>query len=43
MKFRSCMTLFSRVPGPTSVFGDALDKYFSGKPDPKTLALIGLD
>jgi uncharacterized protein (DUF1810 family) len=40
MKFRSSMTLFRAVGAPNSVFGSALDKYFSGKADEKTLELI---
>ena len=39
-KFRSCLTLFSQVAGPASVFGEALDKYFPGKPDAVTLAVL---
>ncbi len=37
LKFRSSVTLFSRVPGASSVFEEALQKYFSGEPDPLTL------
>ena len=38
MKFRSCMTLFATLqPEP---FGQALRKYYDGKPDPKTLELL---
>ncbi|WP_207537548.1 DUF1810 domain-containing protein [Sabulicella rubraurantiaca] len=41
MKFRSCMTLFARVhPGP-SLFEEALARFFEGKPDSRTLALLG--
>lgn len=37
IKFRSSMTLFSRAAPETSVFTDALNKYFAGQPDPLTL------
>jgi uncharacterized protein (DUF1810 family) len=40
-KLQSCMTLFMRaVPGPGNVFGQVIDRYFDGHPDPKTEALI---
>ena len=41
LKFRSSMTLFSRAASDTSVFNDALQKYFAGQPDPLTLELLG--
>jgi uncharacterized protein (DUF1810 family) len=41
LKFRSCMTLFSRVPGAPSVFQEALDTYYDGKPDQATLRILG--
>jgi len=37
MKFRSSMTLFSRVAPENPIFAEALGKYFQGKPDPLTL------
>ncbi len=37
LKFRSSMTLFSRVGSEPQVFLDALDKYFEGTPDERTL------
>ena len=37
LKFRSAMTLFSRVPGASEVFEQALTKYFDGVPDTRTL------
>jgi len=40
MKFRSCMTLFAAVRPGDSVFRTALDRYFDGAPDPRTLALL---
>jgi uncharacterized protein (DUF1810 family) len=42
MKLRSCATLFARVSPPGSVFHRVLDKYFQGREDPKTLALLGI-
>ena len=41
LKLRSSLTLFSQVPGASAVFADALDKYFSGLPDARTLHLLG--
>ena len=40
LKFRSSMTLFSRAASGASVFVQALDKYYGGKPDQLTLELI---
>ncbi len=42
LKFRSSMTLFSRVPGAPDLFQRALDKYYGGKPDGATLRILGL-
>jgi len=40
LKFRSSMTLFAALdPGATS-FSKALDKYFDGEPDRRTLSLL---
>lgn len=41
LKFRSCMTLFAQVAPEEPVFGQALQKYFGGVADPKTLELLG--
>ncbi len=41
MKLRSCATLFAVVSPPGSAFHRILDKYFQGKPDRRTLLLIG--
>ena len=48
LKFHSCMTLFARAAAlgePASaenrVFRDALENYFGGLEDPRTLALLG--
>lgn len=40
MKFKSSMTLYAAVESPGSVFELALDKYFYGERDSKTLALL---
>lgn len=39
-KFRSCLTLFARAPGASSLFRDALEKHFSGIEDPSTIAVL---
>lgn len=36
LKLRSCMTLFSSVPGASPLFQQILDRYFGGMRDPKT-------
>jgi uncharacterized protein (DUF1810 family) len=41
LKLRSSMTLFELVAEPGSVFGRVLDKYFQGRRDERTLALLG--
>jgi len=41
MKLRSSMTLFGAVPGAAPVFEAVLAKFFGGKPDDKTLRLLG--
>ena len=40
LKFRSCMTLFAEAAPGQPEFQDALDHYFGGKPDPRTLDLL---
>jgi uncharacterized protein (DUF1810 family) len=45
LKFRSCLTLFAAAagtaPAPENrVFGAALEKYFGGAPDERTLGLL---
>ncbi|MGB4399128.1 MAG: DUF1810 domain-containing protein [Daejeonella sp.] len=42
MKLKSCMTLFSLVPGADSVFEEVLNQFYEGEKDPKTLALLNL-
>ena len=40
LKLRSCLTLFFAVSGGQKLFEDALEKYFDGVPDLKTLTAI---
>ena len=41
MKMRSCATLFACVSSQDSVFSQLINKYFDGKPDERTLQLLG--
>ena len=41
MKLKSSMTLFAGVPGADQVFVRVLEKYFHGKQDERTIALMG--
>lgn len=40
LKFRSSMTLFESVAEPGSIFGQALDAFYDGARDPRTLELL---
>ena len=40
LKFRSCMTLFEAVAPDAPVFARALEKYFAGERDGRTLELL---
>jgi uncharacterized protein (DUF1810 family) len=40
LKFRSSMTLFAESAPDDRIFRECLEKYFGGKPDVKTLALL---
>lgn len=42
LKFRSSMTLFNSV-SPNSIFSEALHKYYKGKEDNRTLAMLKTD
>ena len=42
VKLRSCMTLFAQTKNAPPVFEAVLQKYFNGKRDEKTLALLAL-
>ncbi len=39
-KFKSCLTLFKAADAPQSVFVQALDTFFKGEPDRRTLDLL---
>ena len=41
LKFHSSMTLFAAAAPVAPLFRAALDKYYGGKPDPRTLELLG--
>jgi uncharacterized protein (DUF1810 family) len=44
LKFRSCLTLFQQAASEASdrmLFTEALDQFYDGKPDPRTLELLG--
>lgn len=40
LKFRSCMTLFSHVAPEVAVFRQALERFFGGQSDEKTLEIL---
>lgn len=40
LKLRSCLTLFAQAAGPGSLFERALQQFFAGEPDARTLALL---
>ena len=40
LKFHSCMTLFAHITGPESCFQRALDAFYDGAPDTRTLELV---
>lgn len=40
MKFRSSLTLFAKASGDEAVLIEALDRYFGGQPDQRTLDLL---
>ena len=45
LKFRSCLTLFGQVGSDKSdrmLFIEALDQFYGGKPDPRTLELLSM-
>lgn len=43
VKLRSSATLFASVSPGGSVFHRLLDRYFDGRPDPETVALLGIE
>ncbi len=40
LKLRSCMTLFAEAAGEEPAFRQVLERFFDGKPDARTLALL---
>jgi uncharacterized protein (DUF1810 family) len=40
LKLRSSLTLFAQAAGPGSIFERLLAKYFAGRPDDRTLAML---
>ena len=40
IKLRSCLTVFAEAGESESLFREALDKYFGGRPDAATLSLL---
>lgn len=40
LKFWSCMTLFAQVAPQEPLFGQALERFFGGRPDKNTLELL---
>jgi uncharacterized protein (DUF1810 family) len=40
LKFRSSMTLFAALDDAPALFGVALEQYFSGEPDARTLEIL---
>lgn len=43
LKFRSCLTLFEAAAPSEPLFADALDAFYDGERDPRTLALLHAD
>lgn len=41
LKLRSCMTLFSLVPGAPALFDEVINAFFNGEKDERTIHLIG--
>ena len=41
LKLRSCLTLFEAVMPAESAFAEALARYYDGRPDERTLELLG--
>jgi uncharacterized protein (DUF1810 family) len=41
LKFRSCLTLFSLADPADDLFRRGLDRFYEGRPDPRTIALCG--
>ena len=43
LKLRSCLTLFREIDDAEGVFGRALDRFFDGQPDSRTLQVLAGD
>ena len=43
LKFRSCMTLFADAAPDTALFRTALQKYFNGEPDRRTIEVLAVE
>jgi uncharacterized protein (DUF1810 family) len=43
LKFRSCMTLFAQAAPDEPVFGQALERFFGGQGDERTMALLAAE
>ena len=43
LKIKSSLTLFAAITDETSVFREALQKFFGGKEDEQTLKILGID
>ncbi|WP_422775667.1 DUF1810 domain-containing protein [Pseudomonas mediterranea] len=41
LKFCSCLTLFMKAQPESALYPQALDQFYSGEPDSKTLLLLG--
>ncbi|GGK05183.1 DUF1810 domain-containing protein [Pseudomonas matsuisoli] len=41
LKFRSSMTLFREAEPNETIFQQALDAFFAGEPDPRTISMLG--
>ncbi|WP_347929860.1 DUF1810 domain-containing protein [Pseudomonas helvetica] len=41
LKLRSCLTLFASIKPEQPLFQQALDQFFAGEPDARTLSLLG--
>jgi uncharacterized protein (DUF1810 family) len=43
VKLRSSLTLFAAADPDEPLFARALERFFDGEPDPRTLAILGAD
>ncbi len=40
LKLKSCMTLFAKISGDNSIFHEAINKFFNGEFDEKTILML---